>query len=801
MLRFLALILIGTLTFGNRTAGAELSAVDIYRQTLRGTAWVITPTKGKGTGWVVDRNRKLLITNFHVVADHESVDVVFPVHRDGQLVTERSYYTGNLRELQRTGRAVSGKVRRTDAARDLALIELDALPDDVIELKLAATKPLPGDGVHSIGNRRDLDELWGYTSGHVRQTFRTAEGYFWQGRQLAKGAGMVLVDSPILEGDSGGSLVNGRSEIVGVVSAVRWQARLASLCIDAEEVRAFVKMPPVAEKEPQPTGAAEVYRKALRSVATVKTSTSNGRGTAWVLDRNRKLLLTSATAVDAPDFVDVVFPFRKDGRPIAEANYYRDHRHELRDSGHIRRARVLARDAGRNLALLEVDALPDGTEELTLGDSVPDPGERLHILGNPNSVESLWVYAGGNVRQLGRTKLDPAADAKEVRVIVAQLPLSDGDSGGPVLDDRGRLVGVVSGKDAPQQLVGYLLDVTEVKKFLEATRPVREPRSAEELLRRAALYARLRLWARAVADCDAGIKIEPKNAAALTERARARLMKGDTDGALLDCEAALKVDPKCAAAYLGRAAVRSRQGDQDRAIADCDAALKIEPKNAVAFSTRGDVRRRKDDLTGALTDLDEAIWLDPNLAPAYFQRGLVHVAKRAPAKAADDLGRAAILDPNWAEAARRWGDVLREVGEEEKAVRAYDRAIVADPDDADAWLRRGMARAARGQHERAADDFGEAVRLRIDLADTALAEIERHGADLARGDPPNWEACSAWYRRSLTALLPGLERIPEAVRMLRAGLDAAAREPNERRRAELLRAVIVELRGKLSRPR
>ena len=470
MLRCRALILIALLATGNHSAGAELSATEVYRQTLRGDAWIITPAKGKGTGWIVDSKRKLLITNFHVVGDQESVDVVFPVRRDGRLVTERSYYTGNLRELQRSGRAVSGRVRRTDAARDLALIEVDALPDDVSELKLAATQPLPGEDVHSIGNRRDLDELWGYTSGHVRQTFRTAEGYFWQGRQLAKGAGMVLVDSPILEGDSGGPLVNGRGEVVGVVSAVRWQSRLASLCIDAEEVRAFVKMPAAAEKEPQPSGAAEVYRKALRSVAMVKTSTSNGRGTAWVLDRQRKLLLTSATAVDSPDFVDVFFPFRKDGRPVAEAGYYRDHRHDLRDSGHIRRARVLARDTGRNLALLEIDALPDGTEELPLADSVPDPGDRLHIIGNPNSVESLWVYAAGNVRQLGRTKLDPAAEAKEVGAIVAQLPLSDGDSGGPVFDDRGRLVGVVSGKDAPQQLVGYLLDVAEVKKFLQTTR-------------------------------------------------------------------------------------------------------------------------------------------------------------------------------------------------------------------------------------------------------------------------------------------------------------------------------------------
>ena len=61
---------------------------EVYRQSLRGTAWVITPTKGKGTGWVVDRDRKWLITNLHVVGEHETVDVVFPLYRAGRLITD-----------------------------------------------------------------------------------------------------------------------------------------------------------------------------------------------------------------------------------------------------------------------------------------------------------------------------------------------------------------------------------------------------------------------------------------------------------------------------------------------------------------------------------------------------------------------------------------------------------------------------------------------------------------------------------------------------------------------------------------
>ncbi len=675
-----ALVLFVVVLSCGRAAPAE-PGPDVYQQTLRGTAWLITPDKGKGTGWVIDRGRKLLVTNRHVVADHDAVDVLFPVRREGRLVTERAYYTENLRDLQKSGRAVTGRVLRTDPDRDLALVRLQSLPDDVRELKLAAAPPSPGEEVHSVGNRRDIDQLWEYTSGQVRQTFRSDEGYFWHGRRLAKGAAFVLTTSPIIEGDSGGPVVNGRGEVVGVASAVRWQSRLASLCVGADEVRAIAKLPPpdAPEKADETSGAA-VYRQAMRSIALVKTDSSNGRGTAWVLDRDRKLLLTSAAAVGTPDFVDVIFPYRKDGRTVAEATFYRDHLRELRDSGHALRGRVLARDAERNLALVEVDALPDGTAELPLCDEPPEPGARLHALGHPNSVEALWVYAAGSVRQLGRTKLAADDDAKEVRAVVAQLPLSDGDSGGPVLDDRGRLVGVVTGKDAPQQLVGYLLDVREVTAFVTATRPLREPRGAAELVGRAALYARLRLSAKAVADCDAALEVDAKNVDAFVRRARALLLSGDAGRALADCDAALALDPKRAAAFVARAAALALKGQHDRAVADCDAALKIDPKCAAAFAVRGDARRRKGDLAGAAADLDEAIWLDVNQEAAYVARGLARAARGEHEKAAADLAHATSLDPNDAGAWRELAAALRKKGDGAGAKRADERAARADED-------------------------------------------------------------------------------------------------------------------------
>src|SRR5262249_52591585 len=53
-------------------------------------------------------------------------------------------------------------------------------------------------------------------------------------------AKMLETQSPINPGDSGGPVVNDNLELVGVVSSLDPRSRLVSLCIDVEEVRAFL---------------------------------------------------------------------------------------------------------------------------------------------------------------------------------------------------------------------------------------------------------------------------------------------------------------------------------------------------------------------------------------------------------------------------------------------------------------------------------------------------------------------------------------------------------------------------------
>jgi S1-C subfamily serine protease len=215
-------------------AAAAPASPDAYRQLLRSTGWVVVPTAGKvstGTCFVADRRRRLVITCRHVVGDAAEAVVYFPAFDKGKVIVEADYYLHHVA-------ALAGRVVARDGARDLAVIRLDALPDDLQELPLAAENPDPGEDVHLVGNSGLADGglLWRYTHGEVRLTYqkkvKTSEG--------VRKVGVVETQAPVNRGDSGGAVVNDRGQLVGVAASYSAGERLVSANTDAHEVKTFL---------------------------------------------------------------------------------------------------------------------------------------------------------------------------------------------------------------------------------------------------------------------------------------------------------------------------------------------------------------------------------------------------------------------------------------------------------------------------------------------------------------------------------------------------------------------------------
>ncbi len=224
----------------------------IYQRMLKSCAWVISP-RGRsggggllfasGTGSLIDLGRKLVLTNYHVVQDHDAAIVFFPAYHRADsgrpdLVAERHYYENLLRK----NAGIRGRVVARDTGRDLALVQLESVPAGALAVPFAREGVVPGQHVHSVGNPGKSGGMWVYTPGTVRAVYHKA----WK---VALGAGTILTlearvietDSPTNAGDSGGPLVNGHGELVGVTQGGVSNAQLLSTFIDVGEVKAFLR--------------------------------------------------------------------------------------------------------------------------------------------------------------------------------------------------------------------------------------------------------------------------------------------------------------------------------------------------------------------------------------------------------------------------------------------------------------------------------------------------------------------------------------------------------------------------------
>jgi tetratricopeptide (TPR) repeat protein len=131
-------------------------------------------------------------------------------------------------------------------------------------------------------------------------------------------------------------------------------------------------------------------------------------------------------------------------------------------------------------------------------------------------------------------------------------------------------------------------------------------------------YGRSGQMARAIAQYDLWIDAhrgEIKVATALNSRCWARALLGqELDKALDDCNAAVRINPKAAQFLDSRGLVWLRRGDYKKSMADYDAALSLQPKLAWSLYGRGLDQLRLGNASAGNADITAATALRPKIA-------------------------------------------------------------------------------------------------------------------------------------------------------------------------------------------
>src|SRR5262249_50051320 len=182
------------------SAEADHRTDQVYRVAIRATAYVFTDSN-TGTGVLVDAERRLLVTNYHVARKNEKVGVVFPTLKEGLPTGDREYYLKSARKM-----AITGKVIARDPVRDLVLIELEALPAGVRAIKLASQPVKVGEWTVMVTGVAANAKPWRALPGIVKKVDDYSSFNAETGQKIA--ARMVFTEVACLPGDSGSAVGN-----------------------------------------------------------------------------------------------------------------------------------------------------------------------------------------------------------------------------------------------------------------------------------------------------------------------------------------------------------------------------------------------------------------------------------------------------------------------------------------------------------------------------------------------------------------------------------------------------------------
>lgn len=226
--------------------------------------------------------------------------------------------------------------------------------------------------------------------------------------------------------------------------------------------------------------ALQVYDRCIDGVVYVETVLREGlfrdevsQGSGFLIDRRRKLVVTNyhVTQEKEKDKILVLFPVRGlFGEVISERKYYFDNAPRLIKNRFFSRARIVAQDKDKDLAILQLDQIPDSAKELPLARFDPKAQDTLHILGNP-AERPLWRWAAGTQPAVGRiddrNRL-PNIAVRNSKVIMCCCAAFNGNSGGPVLNDDGEVVGIASFNGGPGGILTGAIHFAEIRDLFDS---------------------------------------------------------------------------------------------------------------------------------------------------------------------------------------------------------------------------------------------------------------------------------------------------------------------------------------------
>ena len=127
---------------------------------------------------------------------------------------------------------------------------------------------------------------------------------------------------------------------------------------------------------------------------------------------------------------------------------------------------IIKFDETRDLALLKVFDADINFNFIQVSLVVPKIGSNTHAIGHPKGEE--WSYSKGYIAQKNQNYIWHYKDGSKMVGDTYQIqnPISKGNSGGPLLNDSGNLIGINTFITKDDEALSYSISVKDIIEFL-----------------------------------------------------------------------------------------------------------------------------------------------------------------------------------------------------------------------------------------------------------------------------------------------------------------------------------------------
>ena len=127
---------------------------------------------------------------------------------------------------------------------------------------------------------------------------------------------------------------------------------------------------------------------------------------------------------------------------------------------------IIKQDKVKDLALIKINKPRTSLKQINISRKVPAIGSQVHAIGHPDL--EIWTYTTGYISQFRDEYEWSYKDDFEhmANVYQTQTPIAEGNSGGPLLNNHGNLVGINTFGDSENDFQNFSITVDEIIKFL-----------------------------------------------------------------------------------------------------------------------------------------------------------------------------------------------------------------------------------------------------------------------------------------------------------------------------------------------